>query len=125
MSSATPPARPRNVALVVVDIAVSAVALFFAFGLGLTALAFVTQLTGVSARCGTDASFACNTTLLGIATYGLLAVTILGFFLGLGFTIVRIIQKRLTFPWAVGALVVLLVAFYAATFLAGAAVTSA
>lgn len=124
MSSASPAPR-RNVALVAVDIAVSVIALFFAFGLGLLSLAFVTQLTGVSSSCGTDAALTCNTTLLGVATFGLLAVTILGFFLGLGLTIVRIIQKRLTFPWAVGALVVMLIGFYAATFLAGAAVTAA
>lgn len=123
MSSTTTPARRRNVALVALDIAVSALALFFAFGLGLTALAFVTQITAVSRSCGADGS--CNTTLLGVAGYGLLAVTILAFFLGLGFTIVRIIQKRLTFPWAVGALVVMLLGFYAATFLAGSAVVPA
>jgi hypothetical protein len=112
------------VALVVLDIAVSVVALLIAFALGLVALAFVTQLTTVSGTCGADPSLSCNPTQLGIAAYGLLAVTVLAFFLGFGFAIVRIIQKRYTFAWTVGALVVMLIAFYAASFIAGGAVTA-
>lgn len=122
MTSATTPPRKRNAALVVLDIVVSIVALLFAFALGLLSVALVTQLIAVAGSCSADTTLTCDPALLTVAGYGLLAVTILGFFLGLGFTIVRLIQRRYTFPFAVGAFVVLVVAFYVASFIAGSAV---
>lgn len=107
--------------LVAVDLVVSVALLLFALVFGLYSLAFVAQLSAATGTCGAD----CNTTLLTAVAYGLLAVTILTFFLGLGFSIVRVIRKRTTWPWAVGTLVVLIVAFYIAAFLVGQAVPAA
>lgn len=118
MSSATTPPARRNRALVIADIVVSVLVLAFALTFGLYSFAFVGQLATLSTSCGDD----CNGLLLGIATYGLLAVTVLGFFLAVGFVVVRLVQKRFTWPWPVGALVVMIVAFYIAAWLAGAAV---
>lgn len=118
MSSPTAPAARRNPALVVVDIVVSVALFIFSLVFGLYSVAFVVQLNEVAGSCGAG----CNTGLLTAVAYGLLAVTVLGFFLGFGFAVVRVIRKRYTWPWAIATLVVLIVAFYLAAFLGGQAV---
>ena len=88
-------------------------------------LQFVNQLYGFSASCAADASLGCNTALLNVATYGLLGVTVIVFVLGLGMAIVKVIQRRYTIFWTFGALVIMILAFYAASYLTGQAVPSA
>lgn len=111
----------------VVDIVASVAILAFAFVLGLVTLSFVTQLSGLGAVCGAGpyTGLECNSTVLGIATYGLLAVTVLAFVIGLGMAIVRIIQKRFTFFWPLGALILMIAAFYFFTWLASQTVPAA
>ena len=125
VSSPTPAARRRNPALVVVDLVASVIVLAFALVFGLVMLGFVSQLVTFAATCGADAALECNATLLGIATYGLLGVTVIVFCLGLGLGIVRTIQRRYTFPWTFGALVIMLLAFYLSSYLTGQAVPTA
>ena len=120
VSSPTPAARRRSPALVALDIVASVAVLSFALVFGIVVLTFVGQLVTLASTCGTDLQ--CTQPLLNIATYGLLAVTVVVFCLGLGLGIVRVIQRRYTFPWTFGALLVMLLAFYLFSFLAGQAV---
>ncbi len=107
--------------LVIVDLVASVALFLFALVFGLYAVAFVVQLNDIAGTCGSG----CNTGLLTAVAYGLLTVTVLGFFLGFGFAVVRVIRKRYTWPWAVGTLVVLIVGFYLAAFLGSQAVAGA
>ena len=105
-----------------VDIAAAVVILVVALVFGLVVLGLVAQFGNFTSDCVPGTLYSgleCNATALGIATYGLLTITIVGFFLGLGMTIVRIIQKRLVFPWPLGAFVVMVVAFYLGAYVAG------
>lgn|GEM_PF-4166587 len=121
MSSTTTPAPRRNVALVAADIVVSFAILIFALLFGLVALGFAAQFGNFGSICGAGpySGLECNATALGVATYGLLTVTVVAFFLGIGMTIVRIIQKRFTFFWPLGALIVMVAAFFLASWVAG------
>ena len=125
MSSPTPAARRRNPALVIVDIVASVAVIAFALVFGLVMLGIVSQLVELAAACGTDASLQCNTGLLGVATYGLLGVTVIVFCLGLGLGIVRAIQRRYTFPWTFGALIIMVLAYYLSVIVTGQAVQAA
>ena len=126
MSSPTAPdRRRRQPAVVALDLIASVAILAFALVFGLVMLQFVNQLYGFSASCAADASLGCNTALLGVATYGLLGVTVIVFVLGLGMAIVKVIQRRYTIFWTFGALVIMILAFYAASYLTGQAVPSA
>ena len=125
MSSPTPAARRRNPALVIVDIVASVAVIAFALVFGLVMLGIVPQLVELAATCDTDASLQCNTALLGVATYGLLGVTVIVFCLGLGLGIVRAIQRRYTFPWTFGALIIMVLAYYLSVILTGQAVQAA
>jgi hypothetical protein len=99
----------------------------FALVFGLVTVSFVSQLSGLAAACGAGpySGLECNSTVLGIATFGLLAVTVLAFVIGLGMAIVRIIQKRFTFFWPLGALILMIVSFYFFTWLASQTVPAA
>jgi hypothetical protein len=121
VSSSTTPERRRNPALVTVDIIAAVAVLIFALLFGLVVLGFVNQFGSFGSACGTGpyTGLECNATVLGIATYSLLTITVVAFFLGLGMAVVRIIQKRLVFPWPLGALVVMILAFYLGAYVAG------
>ena len=125
VSSPTPAARRRRPALVVLDIVASVIVLSFALVFGLVMLGFVTQLVDIASTCGTDAGLQCNATLLAIATYGLLGVTVIVFCLGLGFGIVRTIQRRYTVPWTLGALLIMILAYYVSLIITNQAVIAA
>lgn len=120
MSSTTTPAPRRNIPLVVADLIVSFAVLVFALVFGLVAIYYDGQFHGFAIECGTGqyTGLQCNAAVLGLATYGLLIVTVLAFCVGVGMTIVRIIQKRFTFFWPVGALIVMILAFFIFTWLA-------
>ena len=122
MSSPTTPAQRRNPALVAIDIAAAVVILVVALVFGLVVLGLVAQFGNFTSGCVAGTTYSgleCNATALGIATYGLLTVTIVGFFLALGMTIVRIIQKRLVFLWPLGAFLVMIAALYLGSYVAG------
>ena len=120
MTAPATPAPRRSLPLVVGDIVASVAILAFALVFGFVSLYFVTQFAGFGAECGTGPyeGLQCNGTVLGIATFGLLIITVLAFVLGLGMTIVRLIQKRFTFVWPLGALAVMIAAFYFFSWLA-------
>ncbi|MBX3098060.1 MAG: hypothetical protein KF761_00640 [Salinibacterium sp.] len=126
MTSAPLPPRRRILALVIVDIVASVIILALALLLGLVVLGFVAQFAGFTSGCGPGPypGLQCNTTVLSIATYGLLTVTVVAFFVGLGMAIVRIIQKRATFVWPLGAVIVMIAAFYLAAWVAGQTVAA-
>ena len=120
MTSPATPAPRRSVPRFIADLVVAFAVLVFALVFGLAAVYYDSQFSGFASACGTGpyTGIQCNGTVLGIATFGLLIVTVLAFCIGLGMTIVRIIQKRLVFVWPVGALAVMIVAFYFFTWLA-------
>ena len=106
----SPAAAPRrNPVVVVIDVIAGVVAIAIGIGMALTAIsygiAFSQQGTG-------------SLTAIGI---GLIIVTVLAVFLGIGMFVVALIRKRLSFYWPLGAFVVMLIAFYIAAALAGAA----
>lgn len=105
----------------IVDIAASVVLLLLALGISIVSTTYATAFSGFTAECGTGPypGLECNGTALGVATFGLLGVAIVGLFAGAGMVIVRIIQKRYTVLWALATVVVLYVAFFLATWLAG------
>jgi len=120
-ATTTPPSTPRrrrNVALVVVDIIASLAILSFTLVFGLVMLQFVGQMSDAARTCGAD----CNSGLLTAAAWGLLAVTVIVFCLGLGMAIVRAVQRRYTVLWPLGAFVVMYAAFFVASWLTGQAV---
>ena len=125
MSSPDSAPRRRNPVLVGLDVAVSAVVFVFALVFGLTLLTFVNQLTEAAATCVDDAALQCDPVLLTNTSYLLLGITVLGFFLGLGFGIVRALRRRYMFPWAFGTIAVLILGFYLAAWLAGQGVPGA
>ena len=105
----------------IVDIAASAALLLLAIGITIISTSYATVFGGFTAECGPGPypGLECNGTALAVATFGLLGVAIVGLFAGAGMVIVRIIQKRYTVLWALGTVVVLYVAFFLATWLAG------
>jgi hypothetical protein len=121
VSSATAAPRRRKPVLVAVDIAVSVVLLLVAIGMTLVNVGYVTIFPTFIQDCtiGQYPGLQCNSTALSIATYGLLTVTILAMFASIGLVIVRLIQRRYTFVWALGGLIVLILAFYIAAWVAG------
>ena len=118
--SQQPPAR-RNVALVAVDIIASILILGFGAVLALTVLGYAMLFGGFTAECGTGPyeGLTCNATALAIASYGLMAVAIIGYFIGFGMVIVSLIRRRYTFWWPLGAVLVIVAAFYLASWIAG------
>ncbi|MBC7590191.1 MAG: hypothetical protein H7226_03980 [Salinibacterium sp.] len=118
--SSTLHAPRRNVALVTVDIVISAILLTFGAVLALTVLGYSTLFGNITADCGAGPfdGIQCNTTALSIAVYGMIAVTIIGFFLGVGMFIVSLIRKRPTFWWPLGAVILIIIAFYVASWVA-------
>lgn len=118
------PARHRNTALVVVDIVVSVVLLFFGIVLSLTAITYANQFGTFTAGCATGSypGLQCNGTALGIAVFGLITVAVLAALLAFGMIIVSLIRRRYTFWWPLGGILVTVAAFYLASWLAGATV---
>lgn len=121
MTSTPTPPRRRALAIVILDVAATVVTLVVALVFGLVILGFAAQFAGFTAACGPGPypGLQCNSTVLGFATYGLLTVTVMAFFVGIGMAIVRMIQKRLAFVWPLGAFIVMIAAFYLAAWAAG------
>ncbi len=119
--NASPDAPRRSVARLVIDIVVSVVLLVFGAVLSLIVLGYATLYNGLTADCGSGPfdGIQCNATVLSITVLALMAITILSYFLAFGMVIVSLIRKRLTFWWPLGGLIVIVIAFYVATWIAG------
>lgn len=118
------PAPRRNRVVLVIDIVATVVLLTFGIVFALAVLTYATVFGSFTAGCGTGPSegLTCNTTALGIAVYGLIVVTVLATLLAIGMVIVSLIRRRPTFWWPLGSLVITVVAFYLASWLAGSTV---
>ncbi|MDJ0334744.1 DUF6264 family protein [Salinibacterium sp. G-O1] len=119
--NASPDAPRRAAPRVVIDIVVSVVLLAFGAVLALIVLGYATLYNGLTAGCGRGPfeGIQCNATVLSITVFALMAVTILSYFLAVGMVIVSLIRKRLTFWWPLGGVIVIIAAFYIATWIAG------
>ena len=119
--SSIPDSPRRNVVRVTIDIVVSVILLAFGAVLALLVLGYAALFGGITANCGTGPfeGLQCNNTVLSITVFVLMAVTILSYFVAIGMVVVSIIRKRLTFWWPLGAIVVIVVSFYIAAWIAG------
>lgn len=107
-------ARPRRrPVLAVLDVAVGAVALLFGLVLGLYALG--TYFVFSSPRCS-----GCDTGPLAVYVIVGIGLTVLIYGLGLGFFVVRMIQRRYGWYFPVAALVLLYAVFFVIAALVGA-----
>ncbi len=106
---------------VTVDIIVSVMLLTFGAVLALIVLGYATLFGGLTARCGSGpfTGIECNATVLSITVFAMMAVTILSYFLAVGMVIVSLIRKRVTFWWPLGGVILIIIAFYVATWIAG------
>lgn len=104
-----------------IDIVVSVIILAFGAVLALTVLTYAGQFGGLTAECGNGpfTGLECNSTALSIAVFVLIAVTILSYFLAIGMVIVSLIRKKVIFPWPLGGVILIIVAFYIAAWVAG------
>jgi hypothetical protein len=119
--TAQPPARSRPLVLVVLDVIASIVLVAFGLVFGLVALNYAQAYNGISAVCneGPYEGLTCNQGALGAVIIALSAIAVLAIALGFGMTIVSFIRKRYAFWWPLGAIVVLLAAFYGSAALVG------
>lgn len=108
-------------ALVVIDIIASILLLFFAASLALVVITTATAYQGLTAECGSGPfeGITCNGTVLGIVTIGMIVIAVLATFLAVGFVIVNLIRRRYTFYWPVGAIVIMIVATWIGSWIAG------
>ncbi|MCU1579646.1 MAG: hypothetical protein JWP19_1850 [Rhodoglobus sp.] len=123
MTSSSPAALPkkRNVVLVVLDIVAGVVLLVISLSLGLGVLLSAVQYGALNTGCGAGPyqGLTCNSTVLSIVVYGLMAVAVLAFFLGLGFFVVNMVRKRYGFYWPLAAIIVTVGLFYLGSWVAG------
>jgi len=126
-TTSSPPARHRNPVLVVIDILASVILLILGGAIALTVITYALAFGGFQVECGTGPydGIVCNPVVLNIVVYGLLAITIIAFFLGLGMVIVNIIRKKITFFWPLGAIILTLLFFYLGAWIAGMTVPTA
>lgn len=121
MTGPTPAApRKRNTALVALDIVAGVVLLTMSLLIGLSVLTSATLYGGLQAQCGAGPfeGLHCNSTVLAVVVYGLIAVAVIAFFLGLGFFVVGQIRRRYSFYWPLAAIVLTLALFYLGTWVA-------
>lgn len=107
--------------LVVIDIVFSLALLLFASVLALTVVGYAFAFGNLTAGCGAGPfdGLECNSSVLSIAVYGLIGVTVISYFLAIGMVIVSLIRKKITFWWPLGAVILIIVSFYAASWIAG------
>ncbi|MBG6053885.1 uncharacterized BrkB/YihY/UPF0761 family membrane protein [Salinibacterium sp. CAN_S4] len=117
----SPDSPRRHVGRLTIDIVVSVIILAFGAVLALTVLTYAGQFGGLTAECGNGpfTGLECNSTALSIAVFVLIAVTILSYFLAIGMVIVSLIRKKVIFPWPLGGVILIIVAFYIAAWVAG------
>jgi hypothetical protein len=119
--SSPPLARPRNPALVVVDIIAGILFIVFGAALALGVVVSAASYGNLHALClpGEANGLVCNSTMLGGAVIGMIAIAIVAFFLGLGFFAVAFFRKRYGFFWPLAAIIITVGVFYLGTWLAG------
>jgi len=112
-------ARPRNPALVVVDIIAGILFIVFGAALALGVVVSAASYGNLHALClpGEADGLVCNSAMLGGTVIGMIVVAIVAFFLGLGFFAVAIFRKRYGFFWPLGAIIVTIGVFYLGTWL--------
>ena len=122
MTSASPLQRPpRNRALVVVDIIAGVVLVLFGAVLALAVITTALAYQGLTAQCGSGPfeGLTCNASMLSAVTIGMIVVAVLAAFLGFGFFLVNLIRKRYTLWWPLGAVVVMVIATWVGSWIAG------
>ncbi|SOE70271.1 hypothetical protein SAMN06296378_2185 [Salinibacterium xinjiangense] len=91
--------------------------------LTLTVLTHAGQFSSVTADCGSGSGpftgLECNSTALSVAVLALIAVMILSYVPSVGMVIVSLIRKKVIFLWPLAGVILIVVAFYLATSLAG------
>lgn len=110
-----PSIRRRHPVALTVDIVASALLILFTAVLATVVTVLVSSYSGL---CTSSQSSACNATSLSAIVFGVMAVVIVVAFLGVGMVIVSLIRRRLLFVWPLGAIGVILVAFYLGTWVA-------
>ncbi len=112
-------AKPRNPALVIVDIVASIALLVFALGVAILVAGNATAYLSVLEECTPSQvdGLTCNGTVLSIVCVALIVVAVLGFLVALGMVIVKLIQRRWTFWWPLGANVLMIGLFYLGTWI--------
>lgn len=123
MTSSTPALarKKRNPALVALDVAAGVILIVISLVIGIGVLLSAVQYGGLHAQCGAGPydGLTCNTTVLSIVVYGLMAVAVIVFFLGVGFFLVNMVRRRYGFYWPLAAIVVTVALFYVGTWVAG------
>jgi hypothetical protein len=125
MAKTTPtPGRPRNPVLVTVDILAGIVLIVIGVALSIGVVFTVGQFPALVSECGSAApgGVPCEAGGL-VSTVALIVIAIAVFAaaLGLGFFVVRLIQKRLAFYWPLLGIVVTIAALYIGSAIVGAA----
>ena len=120
-TTATPSPARRNPALVTLDIVAGIVFIVFGIVVALGVLTTAISFGALHDTCGAGPydGLTCNSTVLGIVVYGLMAVAVLALFLGFGLFLVNVIRKRVAFYWPLAGIVLTLVLFYIGTWVAG------
>jgi uncharacterized protein DUF6264 len=112
-------AKPRNRALVMLDVVVAVLLVLLDLGIAILVAGSATQYAGIRVECSADqlVGLACNRTVLDIVSVALIAVAILGFVLAAGMVLVNIIRRRWTFWWPMAAGIVMVGLFWLGTWL--------
>ena len=120
-SSSSPAPRRRNAGLVTLDILVGIILLVLTAALSAGVVVTAFAYGGLNSECGAGpySGLTCNTTVLSIVVYGLIAIAVLAAFLAFGMMIVSLIRRRWVFWWPLGALVLTIGFFYLGTWVAG------
>ncbi len=119
LSSANSPRAPRNKALVVLDVAAGVVLITLGIVLGIAVFVTAVAYGSLHAQCGAGPyeGLTCNTVVLSIAVYGLMAVAVFAFFLGVGMFLVHMVRKRYGFHWPLITMVATVALFYLGTWI--------
>lgn len=112
MTTATPPGRRRG-GLVTLDIALSVIILFFGLLLGIAVIAATLSFTPLGVVCSSGCAVVTPTVI------GMIALTVLLFFAGLGGAIVSMLRRRWSFYWPLGAFVATVIVFWVGTWILG------
>ena len=108
--------------LVTLDVAAGILFVIIGIGLSIGVVSTVAQFPALVAECGSTITGGVPCESAGLVDTVVLAVVIVAVFaaaLGLGFFVVRLIQKRLAFYWPIIGIVVTTAALYAGTAVIG------
>ncbi len=125
-TSSSPTAPRRNPILVTIDIVASVLLLMVSGALAVTVIANARAYGDITASCGSGpySGLECNGTVLAIAVFGLIGIAILAAFVGFGMVLVSLIRRRYSFWWPLGSIILMIAAFWVATWVASLIVPS-